>query len=90
MAGHGEEVHVAAVEFQGAEGVDPFAGDAQSTWTKSTASRVEACVRRNRRQDVSVDRSGVGGIRCRVGIRRLRSAEHGDLMTEHEELDVLG
>jgi hypothetical protein len=63
---------------------------APSTWTKSTASRVEACVRRNRRQDVSVDRSGVGGIRCRVGIRRLRSAEHGDLMTEHEELDVLG
>jgi hypothetical protein len=51
---------------------------------------VEACVRRNRRQDVLVDRSGVGGIRCRVGIRRLRSAEHGDLMTEHEELDVLG
>ena len=36
---------------------------AQSTWKKSTASMVEACARRNRRQDVSVARSGAGGIR---------------------------
>ena len=28
---------------------------AQSTWKKSTASMLEACARRNRRQDVSVD-----------------------------------
>ena len=27
MAGHGEEVQVAAVDFQGEEDVDPFAGD---------------------------------------------------------------
>jgi hypothetical protein len=35
---------------------------AQSTWKKSTASMVEAWARRNRRQDVSVARSGAGGI----------------------------
>jgi len=34
---------------------------AQSTWKKSTASVVAACVRRNRRQVVSVARSGAGG-----------------------------
>jgi hypothetical protein len=37
---------------------------AQSTWKKSTASMVKACALRNRRQLVSVARSGAGGI-CR-------------------------
>jgi hypothetical protein len=35
---------------------------------------VEACARRNRRQDVSVDRSGAGGIRRSLRIRRIVDA----------------
>jgi hypothetical protein len=47
---------------------------AQSTWRRSTASRVEACARRNRRHDVSLDRSDAGGIRRRLRIRRIVDA----------------
>jgi hypothetical protein len=46
----------------------------QSTWKKSTASMVEAWAHRNRRQDVSVDRSGAGGIRRRLRILRIVDA----------------
>ena len=46
----------------------------QSTWRKSTASMVEACARSNRRDDVSVDRSGAGGIRRRLRILRIVDA----------------
>jgi hypothetical protein len=47
---------------------------AQSTWKKSTANMVVACVRRNRRQLVSVCRDGAGGIRWRFRIRRIVEA----------------
>jgi hypothetical protein len=47
---------------------------AQSTWKKSTASMVEAWARRNRRHDVSVARSGAGGIRRRLRILRIVDA----------------
>jgi hypothetical protein len=74
MAGRAEDVHVATGDFQGEEDVDPFEVIAQSMWKKSTASMVEACARRNRRQEVSVDRSGAGGIRRRLRIRRIVDA----------------
>jgi hypothetical protein len=35
---------------------------------------VEACIRRNRRQDVSVNRSGAGGIRRSLRILRIVDA----------------
>jgi hypothetical protein len=38
---------------------------------------VEACVRRNRRHDVSVDRDGDGGIRRSLRIRRMVDAPTG-------------
>jgi hypothetical protein len=60
--GQAEDVYVAAADFQGEEHVDPFRVIAQSTWKKSTASMVAAWARRNRRQDMSVARSGAGGI----------------------------
>jgi hypothetical protein len=44
---------------------------AQSTWKKSTANMLVAWVRRNRRQLVSVCRTGAGGIRWRRRIRRI-------------------
>ncbi|MYW90838.1 hypothetical protein G3I59_09515 [Amycolatopsis rubida] len=44
---------------------------AQSTWKKSQASIVDACVRRNCRQVVSFWRSGAGGIRARFRTRRI-------------------
>jgi hypothetical protein len=47
---------------------------AQSTWKKSTASRVEARARRNRRQVVSVDRYGTGGMRLCLRILRIVDA----------------
>jgi len=42
---------------------------AQSTWKKSQASMVEACVRMNCRQ-VDRLRCGAGGIRSRLSTRR--------------------
>jgi hypothetical protein len=47
---------------------------AQSTWKKSTASMLVAWVRRNCRHVVSVCRSGAGGIRWRLRIRRIVEA----------------
>ena len=47
---------------------------AQSTWKKSTANMLEAYVRRNCRQLVSVCRTGAGGMRWRVKIRRIVDA----------------
>src|SRR5215207_10474628 len=47
---------------------------AQSRWKKSTVSVVEACTRRNRRQDVSVARRVAGGIRRRLRILRIVDA----------------
>jgi hypothetical protein len=44
---------------------------AQSTWKKSTASRLVAWVRRNCRQLVSVCCDGVGGMLWRFRIRRI-------------------
>jgi len=43
-------------------------------WKKSTASVLEAWARRKRRQDVSVDRRGAGGIRRRLRILRMVDA----------------
>lgn len=43
-------------------------------WKKSHASIVEACVRRNCRQVVSVFRTGAGGTRARFRIRRIVDA----------------
>jgi hypothetical protein len=47
---------------------------AQSTWKKPTASMVEAWALRNPRHDVSVDRSGAGGIRRSLRILRMVDA----------------
>jgi hypothetical protein len=45
MACRPDDVHVAAADFEGEEDADPFQVIAQSTWKKSTASMVVACVR---------------------------------------------
>jgi hypothetical protein len=47
---------------------------AQSTWKKSQASIVDAGVRRNCRQVVSVSLIGAGGIRNRCRTRRIVDA----------------
>ena len=48
--------------------------NAQSTWKKSVASIVAACVGRNCRQVVSVRRCGAGGIFSALRIRRMVDA----------------
>jgi hypothetical protein len=55
-------VEAADPDLQGEEHVDPLQSDAQSTWKKFTAGMVEAWLRRNLRDQVSVARSGAGGI----------------------------
>ncbi len=47
---------------------------AQSTWKKSAASIVDACVCRNFRHVVSERRSGAGGIFSALGTRRIVDA----------------
>src|SRR5689334_21079779 len=47
---------------------------AQSTWKMSTASMLVAWVRRNCRQLVSVRRTGAGGMRWRLRMRRIVEA----------------
>jgi hypothetical protein len=74
VAGRPEDVHGAAGDFQGEEDVDPFEGDRAVDGKRSTASMVEAWARRNRRQDVSVDRSGAGGMRRSLRILRIVDA----------------
>ena len=74
VAGRPEDVDVAAADFHGEEDVDPFRLAAKSTWKKSTARIVEACVRRNRRHVVSVVRHGAGGMRRRLRILRIVEA----------------
>src|SRR5829696_8757183 len=74
MGGGPEDVHIAVGDFDGKEHVDSLQVTAQSTWKKSTASMVAAWTRRNRRQDVSVDRRGAGGIRRILRIRRMVEA----------------
>jgi hypothetical protein len=74
VAGRAEDVYVAVADFQGEAAVDRFRVVAQSTWKKSTASMVEACTRRNRRHDVSLARSGAGGIRRSFRILRMVGA----------------
>ena len=49
-------------------------GAAQSTWKKSAASILAACVCRNCRHVVSVNRSGAGGIFRVFSIRRMVDA----------------
>jgi len=73
VAGRAEDVQVAGADLEGEEEIR-FRVMAQSTWKKSTASMVVACARRNRLQDVSVARSGAGGIRRSLGIRRIVDA----------------
>jgi hypothetical protein len=60
VRGQAKDVHIAAADFQGEQHVDPLSVTAQSTWKKSTASMVEACVRKNCRHVVSVCRDGAG------------------------------
>ena len=55
-------------------GVPERGHGAKSTWKKSTASMLLACVRRNCRQLVSVCRNGAGGMRRRFRIRRIVEA----------------
>ena len=47
---------------------------AQSTWKKSTPNMLVTCVRRNRRQVLTVCRNGAGGIPRRLRIRRIIEA----------------
>ena len=47
---------------------------AQSTWKKSVAGMVDACVRRNVRHVVSEPRSGAGGIFSGLRTRRIVDA----------------
>ena len=63
MPGHAQHVQVAVADLEREQHVEPPQRDAQSTWKKSTASMLVACVRRNCRQLVSVCRSGAGGMR---------------------------
>jgi hypothetical protein len=74
MRGQAEDVHVATADFHGEEHVEPFQGDRAVDVEEVHASIVAACVRRNRRQEVSVDRSGAGGIRRSLRIRRIVDA----------------
>jgi hypothetical protein len=68
------DMGVADADLDHEEHVDPVRVTAQSTWKKSHANIVDACVRRNCRRLRSVSRIGAGGIRSRLSTRRIVEA----------------
>jgi len=68
MPGHAQHVHVAVADLEDKQHVEPLqAACSQSTWKKSTASMLPACVRRNCRQLVSTD-AAVVAVAERLGM----------------------
>jgi hypothetical protein len=74
MGGDPEDVHVAGADLNDEQAVQARRVTAQSTWKKSAATMVAACVCRNCRQVVAVCRFGAGGIRSALRTRRIVDA----------------
>ena len=74
VRGNPEDVYAAAAYLHDEQAVQGCSDTAQSTWKKSVASIVAACVCRNCRHVVSVCRLGAGGIFRALRIRRMVDA----------------
>jgi hypothetical protein len=73
VRGHAEDMNVTSAHLDHEENVDAARVTAQSTWKKSHASMLAACVRRNCRH-VGWPRCVAGGIRSGPGNSRARPA----------------
>jgi hypothetical protein len=74
VSGDPEDVRAAGAGLHDEQAVQRWRVTAQSTWKKSVASIVAACVCGNCRQVASVRRSGAGGIFRVLRIRRMVDA----------------
>ena len=74
VGGCAQHVHTSVCDLEDEQYVDPLERPRAVDMEKSQASIVEACVRRNCRQVVSVSRTGAGGIRPRRRTRRMVDA----------------
>jgi hypothetical protein len=74
VRGHTQQMHRPTADLQHEQHVDPLEPHRAVHMKKSQANIVDAGVRRNCRQVVSVCRTGAGGIRSRLSTRRMVEA----------------